>query len=483
MTNLPAAATTTTARASWRRPAEIAVFLLYVVALGAGMSTHVMWRDEWSAWLIVRDSDGLAELFRNLRYEGHPSLYYLLLYGAKPFASGALALHAVQAALACASVAMLLWASPFTLVERALLPFGTYTLYEYGIKSRGYVLGMLLLWLLCALWRRRRSPVAIGLTLALLANVHILFAILACAAFAAIVGRELLLRVRDHGKPRPPLWQDALGALLFGAGLVAALATAWPAPDAAFVRAMTPYGPERALGGLFAVGAFAGGVHPLFVLPGLLILLAALASLRRDAEALAFFALSAFGLLLFFQAVYYPNIQHGGALFAALIAAAWLARPPLATWTGTALLGPRLLFPVLIAQAAIGLTLYRKEFSQPYSNSRAVADYIRAHGWEGQEIAALADDKAVPVLGYLDAASFYFVPGHRRGSFVRWDRARFGPHDTLLPGDLPDTCPLTLIADADLPDADASAFRLTRVAAFAGAQGDENYVLYRRECR
>src|SRR5690242_13054728 len=41
---------------------------------------HVMWRDELQAWMIARESHSLAELFYNARYEGHPALWFLLLY-------------------------------------------------------------------------------------------------------------------------------------------------------------------------------------------------------------------------------------------------------------------------------------------------------------------------------------------------------------------------------------------------------------------
>jgi len=40
---------------------------------------HEMWRDELQAWLIARDSKNILELFINLKYEGHPALWYLLL--------------------------------------------------------------------------------------------------------------------------------------------------------------------------------------------------------------------------------------------------------------------------------------------------------------------------------------------------------------------------------------------------------------------
>jgi hypothetical protein len=468
----------------WRRCVETAVFLSYLAALGAGMAHHVLWRDEWATWLIVRDSHGLGELFHNIRYEGHPALYYLLLYAVKPVLSGVRALQTVQAMAAAASVAMLLWASPFTLAERALLPFGTYVLYEYGIKSRSYVLGTLILWGLCVLWRRpTRAPVAIGATLALLANVHVLFAIVACAAFAAMAMQEITGRIGGRAEMRAPGWQYALGAGLFGVGVTAAIATALPPADMVFPPADLPHGIVRAVGVLCAAGAVLGTMAPVAALPSLAILIVCVATLRRHREAQAFLALAAAGLLLFFGVVYFPNTQHIGVLFCVLIAAAWIARRADAGSSSWAPIGPRLLVPVLAVQGIVGLALLRISFEQPYSNSFAVAAYIRSAGWAGQTIAALSDYKAQSVVGYLDAASIFYVPGHRQGSFVVWDAARQGSHATLMPGDLPATCPLTLIADAELPAANALDFGLTRVASFDSAQTDENYVLYRSVCR
>ena len=44
------------------------------------MMQHAMWRYEMQAWLLARDSQTLGDLFFNLRYEGHPALWHLLLW-------------------------------------------------------------------------------------------------------------------------------------------------------------------------------------------------------------------------------------------------------------------------------------------------------------------------------------------------------------------------------------------------------------------
>src|SRR5919202_3894562 len=50
-----------------------------------GILTHAMWRDELNPWLVARDSNSFVELFQNIKYEGHPGLWYLCLYGLNQF--------------------------------------------------------------------------------------------------------------------------------------------------------------------------------------------------------------------------------------------------------------------------------------------------------------------------------------------------------------------------------------------------------------
>ena len=56
---------------AWFAPALTAV---YALVLSFALFHHEMWCDEIQAWLLARDSANVFELFRNLKYEGHPSL-------------------------------------------------------------------------------------------------------------------------------------------------------------------------------------------------------------------------------------------------------------------------------------------------------------------------------------------------------------------------------------------------------------------------
>lgn len=57
------------------------LLLLVFIILGAiGLAHHEMWRDELEAWLIARDSNSIFALLKNLKYTGHPPLWYFCLY-------------------------------------------------------------------------------------------------------------------------------------------------------------------------------------------------------------------------------------------------------------------------------------------------------------------------------------------------------------------------------------------------------------------
>ena len=150
------------------------------------IATHVPWRDELQAYLIVRDSPGVAGLFANLHYEGHPSLWYALLGAALAIVPSAGALPLVQGLVALGTTAIVWRRAPFPAWLKLLILAGYYLLFEYGVIARSYGLGALLLFAWLAL---RRTPWS-WLILALMANVAVHFALLSGACVAATVWIE-----------------------------------------------------------------------------------------------------------------------------------------------------------------------------------------------------------------------------------------------------------------------------------------------------
>ena len=69
----------------WKKRENIILTILlagYLVFNGILLAGHELWRDEANVWLIARDLSPI-QLFREIRYQGHPCLWYLLVM---PFA-------------------------------------------------------------------------------------------------------------------------------------------------------------------------------------------------------------------------------------------------------------------------------------------------------------------------------------------------------------------------------------------------------------
>ena len=54
------------------------VFLVYIALLSVIILHHEPWADEAQAWILARDCSPINLIFKNLRYEGHPPLWYLI---------------------------------------------------------------------------------------------------------------------------------------------------------------------------------------------------------------------------------------------------------------------------------------------------------------------------------------------------------------------------------------------------------------------
>ncbi|AKQ44770.1 hypothetical protein TH63_02650 [Rufibacter radiotolerans] len=141
------------------RDSTFALFftVVYALLLAWFMPFHELWFDETEPWLLALYSNSYPEMLYNKRYEGHPNLWYSLLYGLTHFTQNLKALQLTQATFATGFVYVFLRHAPFSRVLKLCFCFGYYGLFEYGIISRLYALEMLSLFLICTLYPKRFS--------------------------------------------------------------------------------------------------------------------------------------------------------------------------------------------------------------------------------------------------------------------------------------------------------------------------------------
>ena len=210
-------------------PWGFAACVMAVVALQVALIlTHDYFVDEWQALLIAVQSPDLEALLGNLRYEGHPPLWYLFLRGLSAIFGPGSAMRAASLLCALATIAIVATRAPLPRWARLAVLFAEPILFEYGTISRGFTLGITLTFAILALWERRRAAWPL---IALLPLVDFLFGVVALALIA--------LRWSE----RRPLWWPGVGAF----GLASAVAAWSVVPAADFISVYRPSAPLQSL--------------------------------------------------------------------------------------------------------------------------------------------------------------------------------------------------------------------------------------------
>ncbi|MDE0506785.1 MAG: hypothetical protein OXI86_22135, partial [Candidatus Poribacteria bacterium] len=296
-----------------------AIFLL----LGGFIAWHhEMWRDEIQAWLIARDSASPIEVLYHLnRGDGHPGLWHLFLYCLKQITWSPIIMQPFHLIIACTSVYVFVRFAPFSRLHKALFPFGYLVFYEYAIICRNYALGVLLLFLFCALFKewKTRFPL-LGFLLLLLAHTNIVTLII---TIAIAVGLSWELISTPNRPEKRDIW---VGLSLIFFGILTSIIQLKPSNPGRFEwtdltrgvsdferfqnavniipKAFFPI-PEITLRfwNTFLLDAIPGADSAMFVLATLIFLFAVILLLRKPA-ALLIYLIGTLGILAFFASYF-----------------------------------------------------------------------------------------------------------------------------------------------------------------------------------
>ncbi len=449
---------------------ENSIIGLFAVLGIIGILNHEMWRDEMQAWLLAKDSGSLLGLIRNSRYEGHPLLWHICLYGLAKITHNPLIMQGFHLSLAICSVALIVKTSVFSLLQKGLLSFSYFLFYEYSIISRNYAIGVLLAFLFCTLYTKRRPNYwLLSAVLVLLANTNIFGLFISFA-----LGTAMLYRLFTELRP-------SLGVLLRYAALLLA---GWGLCLLQIARAMindTPAGPSVVTSGtptnfenavipsglwdkLDELGKLAELIvksylplpqlrvnswnsHLLFddslfphvgpvslgLLAGIAIAaIAVLISIKilwKTPLYLWVYVVSSGLITVFHSVIFRGAVRHYGHFFIVLLISLWLA-----TWSQrqqardrsshtltarTPVLGGTFLTILLIFQVVSGLYAYTLDLFYPFSVSRETAQFIQRNELENIPLFSAEDRYVITVSGYLDRPVYYAQRGEF-GSF--WGR-------------------------------------------------------------
>lgn len=421
-----------------------------------GILHHAMWRDEMNVWLIVRDSVSWLDFWQNVRYEGHPLLWYLTLAFWNFWTDNPLMMQLWHWALGM-GVVMLFWRfAPFQWLHKLLFTFGYFPFYEYLLISRNYAIAILCLFGFCAAFpTRRRRYFGLSFLLALLVNTN---------AYALLIGFALgVMLVVEYGCDRDlrqahTLVDIIVSLLIALAGMTIALYVIFPPSDSylqggtqGWFSTFDGFQLARSLSRLWS--AYVVILIPadsrnfdgvLFGAIALLILAAVSLSLWRKPFPLLFYWLASGEILCFTYVKFLGSLRHYGHLYFILMATLWLA----ADYTAQNRSFPwpilargeqwlkrwqtHCLTLLLSLQLIGGVIAYSRDYFYPFSASKATAEYLASSGRDRAFLIGSEDHVMAPLCGYLNR-KIYYPERQQMGSFTLFNRERqVVDHNTVL---------------------------------------------------
>lgn len=166
---------------SFNNPFLWSAFIIYIIVAGLIIFHHELWGDELHSWNIAKASNSFSDLISNTKYEGHPPLWYSILWIISKFTHDVSMIQWIQLIIIISINFLILFVSPFPFVTRLLIPFGYFFLYEYAAFSRNYAIGFLFAFSICIILHKnfKYRILLYYIFLFLLTNTHLLALVLA----------------------------------------------------------------------------------------------------------------------------------------------------------------------------------------------------------------------------------------------------------------------------------------------------------------
>ena len=162
------------------------ILAIYLVVSIIGMFHHEIWLDEAQHFFIARDASSFSDVYNNMRYDWHPSLWNFLLFPVIHFITANPAgMQVIHLMITTGIIYIFLRYAPFNIVFKLLVIFGYYFLFEYNLISRNYSLWILFLFICCFLSRDiEKNLFPICELIILMCNTHLFYMFASRRAFS-----------------------------------------------------------------------------------------------------------------------------------------------------------------------------------------------------------------------------------------------------------------------------------------------------------
>lgn len=483
---------------------DLLLALPFLVLLFIQLAHHVMWRDELNALAITWASPTVSSLFWHIHHEGHPWLWYVILWIPSRFTQSVLVLKVVQGLVSTAIILFVALRSPFRTWEKALVLAGYFFVFEYTVPSRMY--GVMLLLFVVYLWSRTtrpERPILSAVLLGLIASVDTIgiilsFALLLEYAYAAFERRRT-----------SPLFsrRAAISALaVYGAITLVAVWSAKPAKDISWRTTGKPFQDAKSMSHLYdaflhyVILPFLPTKSPrslyfwnpslpregvAYALPMLLILGLLYFSFRGRKNLLLMIGFAIVAGTGFSHLIYPGSERHFGLVFLTFLAAVWIVR---AENPSAFLPVPVYIFLAISALSSVWAVI--GQWERPFSYDKAAGEWIVANHLENMPLVAEGDTSAVGVAEYLHRPVYmiecscldtYLLFSSRRDNFTDED----APARILEASHFYNDQPLLFLREYAMKPVEeqalqAEGFEVEPLIVFKGAEEiAENFYFYR----
>lgn len=485
---------------------DLLLTLPFIVLFWVQLIHHQLWRDELNAFGIAVASPNLRTLFHYVHYEGHPWLWYLLLWGGSRFTVYPWGMKVLEALIGTTSYLVLGLVSPFNRAEKVLLFLSYYVCFEYTVMSRMYGIILLLTFLYLSNRSRLRFVRGNAVLLGLLASTDVTGMVLSAAfALELIWSAEQDRRrsITDGNTAREQKKKLLQAAAIYSVLVAMSIASVFPSRHISTRTTGRPFAEAHSGSHLLSI------VKDYVVVPyfptatgsktnfwdalatdhwrafGILIpfvLLAYWLTFRRHGNLLLMVGLTLFPMIAFGHLVYMGAVRHFGVAFLAYLAGLWIMKSD----------GEKLPWP---AYVLIGLTVVAgidaevETWLRPFSNAGATAKWLERHEQGALPWVGTPDTSVAGVAEYAHRP-IYMLDCSCSDTFLLFSRRR----DVFLPTQIPARL---LIAHQDLGEPDfiyigiipftagqemqlrAEGLRWMELASFTGADNrDEDFYVY-----
>ncbi len=418
------------------------IFLGYLIFNGILLAGHEPWRDEANVWIMARELSPL-ELFREIRYQGHPCLWYLLIM---PFAKIGLPFRTigiVSYLVMAVSAGLFIFKAPFHKLVKGAAIFSPVFTYYYAEIARNYCLIALFLILLALYYPKRNEKcVLYGLLLGLLVQSDVIALMAAGMISLMWLGEAVWKWVKE--KSPASLIQVLKGIWIPLVSLFLLVAQFYHVSDSP-VFEMKRFGLRELAGeirnyGYYILERLTGRGESfclLFFVLVLGLLLAVSFQLKNFWSSLVLIAAYLFEAL-FSVMVYQLHIWHFIALCFVMLWTMWVLylQKEERQAEGKVLRGSLAILQLMLLVLSVCMFMRWNDPEEAssldnalhglYSDGETAAEYIRENIPLQELVVSVNVPYASTVLAYLPEHQFYFAGSGQRESYADWSQEQSG---------------------------------------------------------